>query len=42
MGYIDILPDLVYSYNFSIHRSIKIRPADVTTKKRKENLAYFV
>ena len=26
MRYIDILPDLVYSYNFSIHRSIKIRP----------------
>ena len=29
---IDILPDLVYSYNFSVHRSIKIKPADVTTK----------
>ena len=36
MRYIDILPDLVYSYNFSIHRSIKTRPADVTTKNEKK------
>ena len=36
MRYIDILPDLVYSYNFSVHRSIKIRPADVTTKNEKK------
>ena len=28
MQYIDILPDLVYSYNHSIHRSIKRKPAD--------------
>ena len=34
--YIDILPDLVYSYNFSVHCSIKIRPADVTTKNEKK------
>ena len=36
MRYIDILPDLVYSYNFSVHRSIQIRPADVTTKNEKK------
>ena len=36
MRYIDILPDLVYSYNFSVHRSIKIKPADVITKNEKK------
>ena len=28
--YIDVLPKLVWSYNHSVHRSIKMRPADVT------------
>ena len=36
MRYIDILPDLVYFYNFSVHRSIKIKPADVITKNEKK------
>ena len=30
MRYIDVLPELVYSYNHSVHRSIKARPVDVT------------
>ena len=29
MRHIDILPDLVYSYNHTVHRSIKMRPTDV-------------
>ena len=32
MRYIDVLPDLIYSYNHSIHRSIKEKPANVTTE----------
>jgi len=28
--YVDVLPDLVYSYNRSYHRSIQMAPADVT------------
>ena len=31
-----MLPDLVYSYNHSVHRSIKTKPADVTTEKEKQ------
>ena len=31
MRYIDMLPDLVYSYNHSIQSCIKRKPADVTT-----------
>ena len=27
LRYVDMLPDLVYSYNFSLHRSIKMKPA---------------
>ena len=27
MRYVDMLPDLVYSYNHSVHRSIKTKPA---------------
>lgn len=30
--YIDILDDLIYSYNHSHHRSIKMRPVDVTAE----------
>jgi hypothetical protein len=30
MRYIDMLPNLVYSYNHSVHRSIKLKPVDVT------------
>ena len=29
---IDVLPELVYSYNHSVHRSIKARPVDVTAE----------
>jgi transposase InsO family protein len=36
MRYIDMLPNLVYSYNHSIHRSIKVRPVDVTTENEKQ------
>ena len=32
MRYIDALPGLVYSYNHSVHRSIKARPVDVTAE----------
>ena len=32
MRYIDVLPELVYSYNHSVHRSIKARPVDVTAE----------
>jgi transposase InsO family protein len=28
----DMLPDLVYSYNHSVHRSIKTKPVDVTAE----------
>ena len=34
--YIDILPDLVYSYNHTVHRSIKMRPTDVTVDNEKQ------
>ena len=36
MRYIDMLPDLVYSYNHSVHRSIKTTPADVTADNEKQ------
>ena len=36
MRYIDMLPDLVYSYNHNIHRSIKRKPADVTADNEKQ------
>jgi|SRR5277367_3214980 len=32
--YVDILPKLLHSYNNSWHRSIRMRPADVTTKEK--------
>src|SRR5277367_273618 len=32
--YIDILPKLLHSYNNSWHRSIRMRPADVTTREK--------
>jgi hypothetical protein len=36
MRYIDMLPNLVYSYNHSIHRSIKVKPVDVRTENEKQ------
>ena len=36
MRYIDTLPDLVYSYNHTVHRSIKKKPADVTVDNEKQ------
>ena len=36
MWYIDMLPNLVYSYNHTIHRSIKMKPADVTVDNEKQ------
>ena len=36
MRYIDMLLDLVYSYNHTIHRSIKTKPADVTVDNEKQ------
>ena len=36
MRYIDMLLDLVYSYNHSVHRSIKTTPADVTADNEKQ------
>ena len=36
MRYIDMLPDLVYSYNYTIHCSIKMKPADVTVDNEKQ------
>ena len=36
MRYIDMLPDLVYSYNHTIHRSIKKKPAEVTVDNEKQ------
>ena len=36
MRYIDMLPDLVYSYNHTIHRSIQMKPADVTVDNEKQ------
>ena len=32
MRYIDMLPDLMYSYNHSMHRNIKEKPIDVTSE----------
>ena len=36
MRYIDMLPDLVYSYNHTIRRSIKKTPEDVTVDNEKQ------
>ena len=36
MRYIDMLPDVVYWYNHTIHRSIKKKPADVTVDNEKQ------
>ena len=36
MRYIDLLPDLVHSYNHSVHRSIKMKPAQVTADNEKQ------
>jgi transposase InsO family protein len=35
MRYVDMLPDMVYSYNHSIHRSINTKPVDVTTENER-------
>jgi len=32
-NYVDVLDDLVYSYNNSLHRSIRMRPADVDNEE---------
>ena len=36
MRYVDMLLDLVYSYNHSVHRSIKTKPVDVTAENEKK------
>ncbi|XP_028404004.1 uncharacterized protein LOC114526613 [Dendronephthya gigantea] len=36
MRYIDMLPDLVNSYNHSVHRSIKMKPADVSIETKRK------
>jgi hypothetical protein len=36
MRYVDMLPDMVYSYNHSVHRSIKTNPVDVTAENEKK------
>lgn len=36
LRYIDVLPHLVYSYNHSVHRSIKTKPSDVTGENEKK------
>ena len=36
MRYVDMLPDLVYSYNHSVHHSIKTKPADVLLKTKRK------
>ena len=36
MRYIDTLPDLLYSYNNTVHRSIKKKPVDVTADNEKQ------
>ena len=36
LRYIDTLQDLVYSYNHSVHRSIKVKPAEVRTENEKQ------
>ncbi|CAB4018765.1 uncharacterized transposon-derived [Paramuricea clavata] len=36
MRYVDMLPDLVYSYNHSVRRSKKTKPAEVTAENEKK------
>ena len=36
LRYVDMLPDLVYSYNHSLHRSIKMKPALVSKENEDE------
>ncbi|CAB4005810.1 uncharacterized transposon-derived [Paramuricea clavata] len=36
MRYVDMLPDLVNSYNHSVHRSVKTKPVDVTGEDEKK------
>ena len=36
MRYVDMLPDMVHSYNHSVHRSIKTKPVDVTAENEKK------
>jgi hypothetical protein len=36
MRYVDMLPDLVYSHNHSVHRSIKTKPVDATAENAKK------
>ena len=36
LRYVNMLSDLVYSYNHSIHRSIKTKPANVTVENQKQ------
>jgi transposase InsO family protein len=36
LRYIDVLSDLVFSYNHSVHRSIKTKPANVTVENEKK------
>jgi hypothetical protein len=36
MRYVDMLPDLVYSYNHSVYRSIRTKPVDVTAENEKK------
>ena len=36
MRYIDMSLDFVYSYNHTVHRSIKKKPADVTVDNEKQ------
>ena len=37
LGYVDMLPDFVYSYNPSLHRSIKIKPT-LVNKESEDNV----
>ena len=36
MQYLDMLPDLVYSYNHTVHHSIKMEPPNVTVQNKKK------
>ena len=36
MRYVDMLPDMVHSYNHSVNRSIKTKPVDVTAENEKK------
>ncbi len=36
MRYVDMLPNLIYSYNHSVHHSIKTEPAEVTVENKKK------